>query len=94
MLPLVLGISTKIRIWDFKNKTQPFLDLSLPQGVPLGLQLDLMTDLTDENLHVMNYVTMLVISDLSMFVYLSYHISCWPLLASTVSLISPVYKIN
>ena len=43
---------------------------------------------------VMNYVTMLVISDLSIFVYLSYHISRWPLLASTVSLISPVYKIN
>ena len=43
---------------------------------------------------VINYVTMLVISDLSIFVYLSYHISCWPLLASTVSLISPLYKIN
>ena len=38
--------------WDFKNKTQPFLDLSLPQGVPLGLQLDLMTDLTNETLHI------------------------------------------
>ena len=44
--------------------------------------------------HVMNYVIMLVISDLFKFVYLSYHISCCPLLASTVSLISPVYKIN
>ena len=33
--------------------------------------------------NVMNYVTMLVISDLSIFVYLSYHISCWTLLAIT-----------
>ena len=42
----------------------------------------------------MNYVIKLVISYLSMFVYLSYHVSCWPWLAITVSLISPVYKIN
>ena len=32
--------------------------------------------LQSPSMYVMNYVTMLVISDLSIFVYLSYHISC------------------
>ena len=54
MLPSILGMSTRIRIqiWDLKNKTQPFLELSLPQGLPLGLQLDPMiligSDLTNK----------------------------------------------
>ena len=50
-------------------------------GVYMCILLIVYLKINKFNIHVMNYVIMLVISYLSMFVYLSYHVSCWPWLA-------------